>query len=73
MIMNGQSALVAALVAVDKASTAFGMQINAEKTNLMNNNNTNGSSIDRVNGEKLDCVNRIKYLGDIIAVEGYQT
>ncbi|KAK2176730.1 hypothetical protein NP493_643g00001 [Ridgeia piscesae] len=34
-------------------------------------NNTNGFSTDiRVNGEKLDCVNRFKYLGAIIADEG---
>ena len=34
-------------------------------------NNTNGFSTDiRVNGEKLDCVNRFKYLGAIITDEG---
>ena len=55
---------------LDKTSTAFGMQNNAEKTKLMTNN-TNGFSTDiRVNGEKLDCVNRFKYLGAIIADEG---
>ena len=55
---------------LDKTSTAFGMQINAEKTKLMANN-TNGFSTDiRVNGEKIDCVNRFKYLGAIIADEG---
>jgi len=55
---------------LDKSSTAFGMQINAEKTTLMTNN-TNGFSTDiRVNNEKLDCVNRFKYLGAIIADEG---
>ena len=46
------------------------MQINAEKTKLTTNN-TNGVSIDiRVKREKLDCVNRFKYLGAIIADEG---
>ena len=55
---------------IDKTSTAFGMQINAEKTTLMTNN-TNGFSTDiRVNGKKLDCVNRFKYLGAIITDEG---
>ena len=55
---------------LDKTSTAFGMQINAEKTKLMTNN-TNGISTDiRVNGEKLDSANRFKYLGAIVADEG---
>ena len=55
---------------LDKTSTVFDMQINAEKTKLMTNN-TNGFSTDiRVNGEKLDCINRFKYLGAIIADEG---
>ncbi|KAK2178941.1 hypothetical protein NP493_522g01034 [Ridgeia piscesae] len=55
---------------LDKTSTAFGMQINAEKTKLMTNN-ANGISTDiRINGEKLDCVNSFKYLGPIIADEG---
>ena len=55
---------------LDKTSTAFSMHINAEKTKLMTNN-TNGFSTDiRVNGKKLDCVNRFKYLGAIIADEG---
>ena len=55
---------------LDKTSTAFGMQINAEKTKLMTNNTTGFSTDIRVNGEKLDCVNRFKYLGAIIADEG---
>ena len=55
---------------LDKPSTAFGMQINAEKTKLMTNN-TNGINTDiKVNGEKPDCVNRFKYLGAIIIDEG---
>ena len=55
---------------LDKTSIAFGMQISAEKTKLMTNN-TNGFSTDiRVNGEKLDCVNRFKYIGAIITYEG---
>ena len=47
---------------LDNTFTAFGMQINEEKTKLMTIN-TNGFSTDiSVNGEKLDCVNRFKYL-----------
>ena len=55
---------------LDKTSTAFGMHINAEKTKLMTNN-TNGFSTDiMVKGDKLDCVNRFKYMGTIITDEG---
>ena len=57
---------------LDKISTAFDIQINAEKIKLMTNN-TNGISTDiRVNGEKLDYVNTFKYMGAIIADEGSQ-
>ena len=55
---------------LDKTSTAFGMQINAEKTKLMTNNTNDISTDIRVNGEKLDCVNRFTYLGAIIADGG---
>ena len=55
---------------LDKTSTAYGMQINAEKTKLMKNNTNDFSTDIRVNGEKLDCINRFNYLGAIIADEG---
>ena len=55
---------------LDKTSTAFGMQINAEKTKLMTNNTSGFSTNIMGNSEKLDCVNRFKYLGAIIANEG---
>ena len=47
---------------LDKTSTAFGMQISAEKTKLMTNNTNSISTDIRVNGEKVDCVNNFKYL-----------
>ena len=53
-----------------KTSTAYGMQISAEKTKLMTNN-TNGISNDiRVHGEKLKTVQSFKYLGAIATDEG---
>uniref|UniRef100_A0A673IYZ6 ribonuclease H n=1 Tax=Sinocyclocheilus rhinocerous TaxID=307959 RepID=A0A673IYZ6_9TELE len=53
-----------------KISTSYGMQINAEKTKLMTNNNKIGFTTDiRIGGEKLDSVNRFKYLGAIVADE----
>ena len=54
---------------LDSNSTAYGMQISAEKTKLMTNN-TNGINTDiRISDVKLDCVDSFKYLGAIVADE----
>ena len=44
----------------DKTSTAYGIQISAEKTKLMTNNTDGISSNIRVNGEKLKTVQSFK-------------
>ena len=50
---------------LDKASTAYGMEISAEKTN-----NTSGINIEiKVNGQKLETVTNFKYLGSVITGE----
>ena len=55
---------------LNNTSTAYGMQISAEKTKVMTSN-TNGISTDiKINNVKLDCVDTFKYLGSIIADEG---
>ena len=54
----------------DETSTAYGMQISAEKTKLMTNNTNGISSNIRVNGEKLETVQSFKYLGAIVTDEG---
>ena len=46
------------------------MQIRSEKTKLMTNNTKGISSNIRVNGEKLETVQRFKYLGAIVTDEG---
>ena len=48
---------------LDKASTAYGMEISAEKTKLMTNNT-------KVNGQKLETVTSFKYLDSVITDEG---
>ena len=55
---------------LDETSTAYGMQISAEKTKLMTNNTNGISSNIRVNGEKLETVHSFKYLGAIVTDEG---
>ena len=55
---------------LEEASTAYGMQIGAEKTQLMTND-TNGISTDiTIDNTKLETVRGFKYLGAIVWDEG---
>ena len=51
---------------LDKASTAYSMDISAEKTKLMTNNTSGINKEIKVNGQKLETVTRFKYLGSVI-------
>ena len=55
---------------LEKASTANGMQISTEKTNLMTNNTSSINTEVKVNGQKLETVTSFKYLGSVITYEG---
>ena len=55
---------------LDKASTAYGMEISAEKTKLMTNNTSGINTEIKVNGQKLETVTSFKYLGSVIIDEG---
>ena len=46
---------------LDKTSSAYGMQISAEKTKLMTNNTNGIRSNTRVNGEQVETVQSFKY------------
>ena len=48
---------------LDKASTAYGMAIRAEKTKLMTNNTSGINTEIKVNEQKLEAVTSFKYLG----------
>ena len=48
---------------LDKASTAYGMEISAEKTKLMTQNTNGINTESKVNGQKLETVTSLKYLG----------
>ena len=56
--------------ALDKASTAYGMEISAEKTKLTTNNTSGINTEIKVNGQKLETVTSFKYLGLVITDEG---
>ncbi|WP_419584010.1 reverse transcriptase domain-containing protein, partial [Thiolapillus sp.] len=55
---------------LDKASTAYGMEISTEETNLMTNNTSGINTEIKVNGQKLETVTSFKYLGSVITDEG---
>ena len=52
-----------------KASTAYSMEISAEKTMLMANN-TNSVKKIKVDRQKLETVTSFKYLGSVVSDEG---
>ena len=48
---------------LDKASTANGMEISAEKTKVVTNNTSDINTEIRVNGQQLETATCFKYLG----------
>ena len=48
---------------LDKTSTAYSMEISAEKTKLMTNNTSGINTEIKVKGQKLETVTSFKYLG----------
>ena len=55
---------------LDKASTAYGVKISAEKTKLMTNNTSGINTQIKVNRQTLDTVTSFKYPGSVITDEG---
>ena len=53
-----------------KASTAYGMEISAQKTKLMTNNTSGINTKIKVNGQTLETVTSFKYLGSVLTDEG---
>ena len=51
---------------LDKPSTSYDMEINAEKTKLMTNNASGINTEIRVNGQKLETVTSFKYMDSVI-------
>ena len=68
MTLMAQQDLANLVEHLDKASTAYSMEISAEKTKLMTNN-TSGINTDiKVNKQKLETVTSFKYLGSVITL-----
>ena len=55
---------------LDKACTAYSIEISAEKTKLMTINTSGINTEIKVNGQKLETVTSFKYLGSVITDEG---
>ena len=69
--LAGEEEKLAKLVErLDKASTAYGKEISAEKTRLMTNNTSGINTVIKVTGQKLETVTSFKYLGSFITDEG---
>ena len=60
--LEGEEEELANLVErLDKTSTAYSMEISAEKTKLMTNNTSGINTEIKVNGQKLETVTSLKY------------
>ncbi|WP_419652842.1 hypothetical protein, partial [Thiolapillus sp.] len=55
---------------LDKASTAYAIEISAKKTKLMTNNTSGINTEIKVNGQTLETATSFKYLGTVITDEG---
>ena len=66
LLMTSVAKLVECL---DKASTAYGVEISAEKTKLMTSNAGGINTEIKVNGQKLETITSFKYLGSVITDE----
>ena len=67
--LAGEEELANLVERLDKASTAYSMEISAKKTKLMTNNTSGINTEIKVNGQKLETVTNFKYLGSVISDE----
>ena len=69
--LAGEEEELASLVErLDKISTAYGMEISAEKTKLMTNNTSRTNTEIKVNGQRLETVTSFKHLDSVTTDEG---
>ena len=58
--LAGEEEMAKLVERLDKGSTAYGMEISAEKTKLMTNNTSGNNTEIKVNGQKLQTVTSFK-------------
>ena len=66
-IAGQEQELVKLVNHLEEASTVYGMQISAEKTQLMTNNTNGFSTYITMDNKKLETARSIKYLGAIVS------
>ena len=66
----GEEELANLVKRLDKAFTAYGMEISVEMTKLMTNNTSGINTEIKVNRQKLETATTFKYLGSVITDEG---
>ena len=65
--LTGEEEELAKLIKrLNKASTAYSKEISADKTKLMTNNTSGINTEITTNGQKLETVTSLKYLGSVI-------
>ena len=67
--LAGEEELAKLVERLDKASTAYGMEIGAGKTRLVTNNTSGINTEIKVNGQKLENVTSFKCLDSVITDE----
>ena len=69
--LTGEEEELAKLVErLDKASTAYDLEISTEKTKMMTNNTSGINKVIKVNGQKIETITSFMYLGSVISDEG---
>ena len=58
---------------LNKASTAYVMEISSKKTKLMTNNTSGINTEIKINGQKLETVTSFRYLSSAVSDEGSKT
>ena len=69
-LAGDEQELVNLIDCLEKTSSAYGMEINAEKTKVMTNNTNDITAEIKVNNQKLESVHSFKYLGAIVSDAG---
>ena len=68
--LAGEEGLAKSTERLDKASTAYGRKISAEKTKLMTNNTSGINKEIKVNRQKLETVTSFNCLGSVVSEKG---